>query len=97
MPTSEWVIREAFFAASGCVVARRISISISSLRTPIALAVRCWQKAVENTILSALCSNSFSHGLGHSRKLKVRSCKSANLIYRNAVALFSANMTPRGE
>jgi hypothetical protein len=32
------------------------------------------------------------HSLGRSRKSKVRSRKSANLIYRNAFAWSSANM-----
>src|SRR5438874_10191491 len=55
-------------SAESCPVRRRISVSISSLSKPIALATFLRRATIEKTILRFLGSSEFSHSLGQSRK-----------------------------
>src|SRR6266478_8879564 len=53
-------------------LARRISVSISSLWKTDCTGNFCWEKAIEKTILRVLGSSGFSHSLGQTEKNSVR-------------------------
>ena len=62
---------------SDAKLARRISISISSLWKPIALVGATGNRAIEKAILSVLGSDAFLHSLGQSLTKPLLRIKSA--------------------